>query len=182
MIAYPSRDMEVHRDIYQSVKSILDDIFQWIENKVGAVFMTQSCIPVSLITLQLLSMLPEEYKILEATASILPDHHRSVVNPFVGLVININVGTYSHRDTRDDSFCLVFPIGDFEGGELCLYEPGLVLPLRHGDFVVFPSCKLTHFNLHYNGRRASIVMHTDKQMSRWAMSDRNGWASNSSFR
>ena len=56
-------------------------------------------------------------------------------------------------------------------------ELGIILPLCHGDFTVFPSCDITHFNLHYSGRRCSIVLHTDWEMAKW-MADRNGWASN----
>ncbi|EPS93764.1 hypothetical protein FOMPIDRAFT_1020398, partial [Fomitopsis schrenkii] len=35
----------------------------------------------------------------------------------------------SHRDSKDEAVCLVLVIGDFDSGELVLYEPGLVLPL-----------------------------------------------------
>ena len=122
-------------------------------------------------------MLPDEYRHLEAIASILPDGNTSPVHPFVGLVINLNAVTRAHRDSKDDTMCLVLALGDFEGGDLCLYEPGLVIPLRHGEFVVFPSGDITHLNLHYKGRRASIVLHTDREMSKWAEGDRNGWGS-----
>ena len=96
-------------------------------------------------------MLPDEYRHLEAIASILPDGNTSPVHPFVGLVINLNAVTRAHRDSKDDTMCLVLALGDFEGGDLCLYEPGLVIPLRHGKFVVFPSGDITHSNLHYKG-------------------------------
>ena len=77
-------------------------------------------------------MLPDEYRHLEAIASILPDGNTSPVHPFVGLVINLNAVTRAHRDSKDDTMCLVLALGDFEGGDLCLYEPGLVIPLRCG--------------------------------------------------
>lgn len=130
---------------------------------------------------QLAHMLPLEYEHLAATASILPDNSASPVRPFVGLVINLNVSTMAHRDSKDDSICLVLPIGDFVGGNLCLYEPGLVVPLRNGDIIAFPSLHLTHFNLHYNGRRASMVLHTDREMMKWREDDRNGWRTNADF-
>lgn len=125
-------------------------------------------------------MLPEVYERLDGYARILPCHNTSLSSPFLGLVININVVTAAHRDSKDDSVCLVLAIGDFEGGELVLYEPGLVIPLRNGDFVVFPSSEITHFNLHYKGRRASVVLHTDREMVKWR-EDRNGWSANYSF-
>lgn len=125
-------------------------------------------------------MLPGVYERLDAYARILPGNNTAVSAPFLGLVINLNVVTAAHRDSKDDSFCLVLAIGDFEGGELVLYEPGLVIPLCNGDFVIFPSCTLTHFNLHYKGRRASIVLHTDKEMTKW-LEQRNGWSSNNNL-
>ena len=125
-------------------------------------------------------MLPEMYEHLEAYVRILPGNNQAVGEPFLGLVININVATAAHRDSKDDSVCLVLAVGDFEGGDLVLYEPGLVFSMRNGDFIVVPSCKLTHFNLHYKGRRASIVLHTDKEMGKWLV-DRNGWSCNSTF-
>lgn len=130
---------------------------------------------------QLEGVLPIEYERLEATASVLPDYNISAVHPFVGLVLNFNIATCAHRDSKDDGICLVVPVGEFVGGDLCLVEPGLVLPLRHGDFAVFPSCEVTHFNLPYSGRRCSIVLQTDREMSKWTAEDRNGWAANSFF-
>lgn len=126
-------------------------------------------------------ILPYEYSRLEATASILPDYNTSAVRPFVGLVLNFNIASLAHRDAKDDGICLVVPLGDFVGGALCLVEPGIVLPLRHGDFTIFRSCDITHFNLHYSGRRASLVLHTDREMAKWTAEDRNGWASNAYF-
>ena len=129
---------------------------------------------------KLKEMLPETYESLDVSARILPDNSDTVCAPFIGLVINLNVATAAHRDSKDDGVCLVLAIGDYDGGELVLYEPGLVVPLAHGDFTIFPSCKLTHFNLHYKGRRASIVLHTDREIIKWC-TDRNGWSNNRSF-
>ena len=54
------------------------------------------------------------------------------------------------------------------GGELCLYEPGIVLESQAGDLVIFQSCKVTHFNLHFEGIRGSLVLHSDKTVDEWA--------------
>ena len=124
--------------------------------------------------------MPDTYKHLEAYARLLPCNNQALSAPFLGLVINLNVATAAHRDSKDDSLCLVLAVGDYEGGELVLYEPGLVIPLQNGDFVLFPSCELTHFNLHYTGRRASIVLHTDREMAKWH-TGRNGWSNNVHF-
>ncbi|KAH9916438.1 uncharacterized protein B0H18DRAFT_1124234 [Fomitopsis serialis] len=89
MIPYPSKDMAVHEPIYQAMERILGDVFSWMDTK---------------------TILPGVYRHLEATASILPNHQQSLVNPFVGLVININVATYAHRDSKDDTVCVVLAV------------------------------------------------------------------------
>lgn len=124
--------------------------------------------------------LPEEYEELHIEASCLPLGDRSPVHPFLGLIVNINVVTSAHRDAKDKSFCLVMPIGRFTGGELCLVEPGLVIQFQSGDIVIFPSCTFTHFNLHFQGVRASIILQTDREFVHWR-EDRNGWIHNPYF-
>ena len=66
----------------------------------------------------------------------LPGQPGSPTRPFVSFVININVCTQGHRDVKD-MLCLVLAIGEFEGGAIALYEPGLVLELGNGDWIVF---------------------------------------------
>lgn len=114
-------------------------------------------------------------------AEVLPGNACSAVHPFLSLVINLNVATLAHRDHQDKSMCVVLAVGDYEGGELCLYEPGLVLPLSNGDFAAFSSSRVTHYNLHFTGQRASIVLHTDKEIDKWTNSGRNGWETNQHF-
>lgn len=69
-------------------------------------------------------------------------------------------------------------IGDHKGGELCLLELGLVLELKNGDVIMFKSGQISHFNLHYSGTRASIVLNTDAAIHEYASNGMNGWASN----
>lgn len=108
---------------------------------------------------------------------VLPFQQVSAVYPFTGCVLNLNVTTKVHRDPNDKEICLVIAITDdrnCEGGELCLMEPGLVLAIRNGDVVIFPSCKISHFNLHFKGRRASLVFQSDTRFDDW-LKDANGW-------
>ncbi|EPS99856.1 hypothetical protein FOMPIDRAFT_1078263, partial [Fomitopsis schrenkii] len=135
-VPYMSKDVTEHATTYQLVKDILRDVFDWLARKASY-----------LIDME--GILPYKYSRLEATTSILPDYNMSAVRPFVGLVLNFNIASLAHRDAKDDGICLVMPLGDFVGGTLCLVEPGIVLPLRHGDFTMFRSCDITHFNLHY---------------------------------
>lgn len=122
-------------------------------------------------------LLPEEYTILSKYVDILPSNDVSPVYPFTGFVLNINVTTLVHRDPEDERICIVLVISDCEGGELCFLESGMVIALKLGDLIVFPSTKLTHFNTHFSGKRVSIVFHSDKHFRRWAESN-NGWLGN----
>lgn len=74
----------------------------------------------------------------------------------------------------DYSACAVLALGEWEGGQLCLHELGLALNLQCGDFVIFRSDILTHYNLPHTGSRYSLVFSTDKHLSQWAK-DRCGY-------
>ncbi|KAI0062592.1 hypothetical protein BV25DRAFT_1803811 [Artomyces pyxidatus] len=155
LIPYRSKDTTDKEAIYQNFVVVFEEVFAWIDSILAR-------------------YLPEEYTILEAEIEVLPGNSRSPVHPFGGFVVNLNVTTRAHRDGKDLSVCFVMPLGKFQGGELVLVEPGLVLRLRSGDFVVFPSKKVTHFNMHYKGKRASLVLQTDNELTVWTK-DRNGW-------
>ncbi|KAA1477781.1 hypothetical protein DENSPDRAFT_787206, partial [Dentipellis sp. KUC8613] len=155
MMPYMSAETARHEDLVNELEAIFQDVFRWIEAKL------QEC-------------LPGEFSEMSIDAEILPGNSQSMVRPFIGFVLNINITTKGHRDGKDKHYCLVMPVGDFEGGALVLYEQGLVIEARNGDFVVFESPRTTHFNLHYKGERASFVFHTDFAIDEWAI-DRNGW-------
>jgi hypothetical protein len=124
--------------------------------------------------------LPAEYQVLAEVATELLCNDRSLVHPFLSLVFNLNVFTKGHWDSGDLALCLVLLIGKFQGGVIALKEPGLVVELQQGDFIAFQSGKVTHFNTHYQGTRASMVLHTDKEMELWARS-RNHWGGNTTL-
>lgn len=109
----------------------------------------------------------------------LPDGFTSPCEPFINLIVNFNVATTAHRDQMDKTYCLILPIGDFEGGEVCLYEAGMVIRLRPGDYFLFRSQDNTHFNMHFKGKRATLVMSTDKALDGWVGEKKNGWVANS---
>ncbi|KAK7042109.1 hypothetical protein R3P38DRAFT_3309534 [Favolaschia claudopus] len=99
--------------------------------------------------------LPEQYSELHIYADSLPLCAASPTYPF---------GT--HRDEGDNILCFVIgaiPPGKCEGGQLCLYEVGLSFDIQLGDVIAFPSCDITHFNQHFTGYRATIVLHSDRQ-------------------
>jgi hypothetical protein len=118
--------------------------------------------------------LPDIHDKLRVFCEILPFSHHPITYPFPGFVLNCQVCTEGHTDTKDNLICVVIPFGDCEGGELVLYEAGLVFELKEGAIIIFPSFDITHFNLHFKGTRWSFVMHSDKEVESWNK-DRNGW-------
>ncbi|PBK59124.1 hypothetical protein ARMSODRAFT_899683, partial [Armillaria solidipes] len=119
-------------------------------------------------------VLPKEYKLLEGFTDSLMMNEDSAAHPLGGFVLNFRACTSAHRDTGDYLICIVIPFGEFEGGELCLFEPGMVLRLSSWDVFIFRSVDITHFNLHFSGVRASLVLHTDREAADYAK-DYNGW-------
>lgn len=95
--------------------------------------------------------------------------------PFTGFHLNLRVATIGHVDDNDLGPCCVFTLAKFTGGQLVLYELGLVIDLQPGQVVLFPSRKITHFNLHFTGERVSIVLSFDKEAVKWVKTA-NGWS------
>jgi hypothetical protein len=114
------------------------------------------------------------YDELDLYCEMLPFNASSPCHPFSGIVLNFCVSTDGHRDYMDKKICVVIPFGNWEGGEICLYELGLVIKLKAGDILIFPSCDITHFNLHFSGLRGSLVLHSDRQSDYW-VENYNGW-------
>jgi hypothetical protein len=118
--------------------------------------------------------LPEEYTEIKAFVDVLPLNHVPASYPFSSFVINIHAATKGHKDGKDKKFCCVVPFGTWTQGQLVLYEPGIVLDLTLGDVVIFPSCHITHFNLHIDGVRCSLTLFSDNHGQDWVRF-RNGW-------
>ena len=126
-------------------------------------------------SLQVEQNLPNHFKILSDIFEDLPFEPDFVVPyPFTKLVVNMGVQTQGHTDPKDNDLCVVVPFGEWKGGELCLYQPGVVLELQPGDMVAFPSNRIAHFNLEMSGLRGSLVMATDVSVNTWKET-RNYW-------
>ncbi|EPS99836.1 hypothetical protein FOMPIDRAFT_1123574 [Fomitopsis schrenkii] len=125
MLPYMSLDTCKHESVYHNMGNIFRGVFEWIDNQIQGV-------------------LPEEYHNLSLHANSLPKNVHTIGYPFLSVVVNLNAATLAHRDRKDKGLCVVIAIGNFENGELCLYEPGLVVPLCSGDIIVFPSARITH--------------------------------------
>ena len=80
--------------------------------------------------MQLREKLPDQYDTIRLFAEVLPGKEASPAFPFSGFTVNINVVTRAHRDVKDETLCIVLVVGSFDGGELVLWELGLVLATK----------------------------------------------------
>ncbi|KAJ7084734.1 hypothetical protein C8R43DRAFT_965246 [Mycena crocata] len=116
-----------------------------------------------LIRVALEEYLPEDYQELSIYMEHLPLDASSPAYPFGGFVLNISACTWAHQKR----LCLVVPFGSFKGGQLCLFETGFSFDLQLRDVLIFPSADLMHFNLHFQGQRGTLVLHSDRQGDGW---------------
>ncbi|KAJ3783566.1 hypothetical protein GGU10DRAFT_273265, partial [Lentinula aff. detonsa] len=154
----PSSDIQDFSKEYKELYDIFGDVLRLMVTTVRSEF-------------------PEELKDVMANVDIFPLNDSSPISPFTSFVLNINVETGAHRDDGDCGLCLILALGHHTGGELCLYEPRIMLNLVHGDWVAFDSKSITHFNMKYTGIRCSAVIHSDKTGIAH-QKDGNGWDGN----
>ncbi|KZT54497.1 hypothetical protein CALCODRAFT_418249, partial [Calocera cornea HHB12733] len=100
---------------------------------------------------QVQAKLPQEYHLLEALVQKVPLNTELPCYPFPSFVVNYYCCVEGHRDDQDPEggVCVLLVFGSFTGGQIVLHEPGIVLEVEAGDIVIFPSMRLTHFNLHF---------------------------------
>lgn len=165
-----------HFEAQRMVESTYSTLFTWISSQVFWFFWI-FVLSFSKLFKQFQALLPGICAQLFQFVDTLPYGDIPVCPPFTSLVLNFNVNTLIHRDQDDQEVCLVLVVSDCVGGELCLYEPGIVLDLHPGDLVIFPSKDISHFNLDYKGRRASWVFTSDKHGKSW-VDNNNGWRHN----
>ena len=67
------------------------------------------------------------------------------------------------KEGKEGYSCLV-ACGDYERGELILYELGVVIELKPGDLLLFPDGLIHHANREVIGTRYSLVAFTRYNM------------------
>ncbi|KAF8198708.1 hypothetical protein K438DRAFT_1584008, partial [Mycena galopus ATCC 62051] len=152
----PSKDMMDHPEEYTALADAFTDFFEHI------------C-----FTLE--EHLPKDTQEICMFIDELPLHASSPCYPFGGFVINISACSWGHRDGKDKLDCAVAPLGEFKGGKLCLFEAGLSFDLQMGDVLFFPSPDITHVNTHFQGKRATLVLHSDGHGGDSWLKDGHGW-------
>jgi hypothetical protein len=91
---------------------------------------------------------------------------------FTMVAVTNGVSDILHRDHDDGGLTWVVPIGDWEGGELCLpqltkpdEETPLKVQVRPGDAIAFQANLLCHFATPIlNGYRLALTCFTDANM------------------
>ncbi|KAI0702139.1 hypothetical protein C8Q76DRAFT_597751, partial [Earliella scabrosa] len=96
---YLTKECRIHQREYNNLCVALDEVFEWIQNRMEDRF-------------------PELTVTISALARLTPGNDRAPAYPFSGFVINLNSYTKVHRDGLDLGGCLVMAIGKFAGGEL----------------------------------------------------------------
>ncbi|KAK1223938.1 hypothetical protein PQX77_013177 [Marasmius sp. AFHP31] len=132
---------------------------------------------VEYLGIEVKARLPDENDKLESFTNRIPHHNFSPAHPFGGVTVNLNAATIAHMDLMDWLICLVHTLHDCTGGELVLEELGVVIKLYSGDFAVFASMGLTHYNMDFKGRRVSFAFSTDIAAKKW-VENNNGWRTN----
>ena len=162
------KDFVYHQEECDKLLEVLRPVMVFVQDAVSTC-VNQTWCPALNFDLQLRAKIPTSvFEKLEIVAESLPLNAALPFYPFTGMAFNVSVSTTGHRDVMDLSFCAVLALGEWEGGHLCLYELGLALDLQCGDFVIFRSDILTHFNLPHYGTRYSVVLSTDKGLQTWA--------------
>ncbi|KIK79201.1 hypothetical protein PAXRUDRAFT_161937 [Paxillus rubicundulus Ve08.2h10] len=99
IVPYPSVELKIHKDLYANIKICFGDMFSYSSSMMEY-------------------YLPREHAVLAEVASLLPGQIISPAHPFCALVVNINICTLGHCDSKDKDICKVIPIGNTPVGRL----------------------------------------------------------------
>jgi hypothetical protein len=104
----------------------------------------------------------------------LPSHIRALGDPFTALTINSGSKDYPvvsapHRDVLDAFYAMscLLALGEFQGGELILWELKKIISLKSGDIFIFPAHLITHSNTPVTGIRHSMVAYTKEELLKY---------------
>jgi hypothetical protein len=148
-----SSDFEKHRDQGERVVKMTRSLWQEVSR-----YMRVLC--------------PGQYN--ELARPELPQGTERLAGVWAGFGVNagseaVPVRTKPHRDYKSVFFgksCL-YPFGDFEGGDVILWELRAVLELKAGDVFLFEDHLLTHSNEEVTGERHSLVAFTHQSVLDW---------------
>ena len=97
---------------------------------------------------------------------IIKNHlHMNFLGAFTMVAITNGVSDILHTDRDDGGLTWVLPIGEWEGGDLCIPQLGMRVELKAGDAITFHANFLAHFNSQLiTGNRLVLTCFTDRNM------------------
>jgi hypothetical protein len=115
---------------------------------------------------------PGIYKLFTTLDSA--DEVKGKAGAWMGMAVNVGtqdspVKTEPHRDVMvaQQGISCLCPLGDYEGGDLILWEQQTTVMIRPGDLFFFPDHLITHSNAEVTGIRHSLVASTHQNMVHW---------------
>jgi hypothetical protein len=117
---------------------------------------------------------PHMYKKFTSVEALLPDDCRPCAGAWFGVAINQGqndvVGTRTHQDWQDlrYGFNCVLPFGDYDGGDLILWQCGVQFELRPCDVLLFFGACIAHNTTGVTqGVRNSLDLFNHKSVWDW---------------
>jgi len=142
-------------DFKKDVEDEVHEYFLWIAQKISTLIRNQYP-----KVAKLMSNIPSEFRCWDLFALMMPF---------------LDGSQEYHKDHNDahGGFCAVVALGDFEGGQIHLYDPdhnlNVEVFLQRGELLLFRSQTLQHKNLKVEGNRKVLVFVTHNTLLNYQM-------------
>lgn len=96
--------------------------------------------------------------------------HLDFLGAFTTVAVTNGVSDVLHADREDAGLTWVIPLGEYEGGDLCIPQYGMRIPLKPGDAIAFHANILGHHSSELlSGNRLALTCFTDRNIKRDSM-------------
>lgn len=86
---------------------------------------------------------------------------------FTTVAVTNGISNVMHTDAGDGGLTWVVPIGEWEGGDLCIPQAGIRIEVRPGDAIAFQANFLAHFSSEIKwGNRLALTCFTCRNVLR----------------
>jgi hypothetical protein len=84
---------------------------------------------------------------------------------FTTIAVTNGISNVLHADRNDGGLTWVIPLGDWEGGDLCIPQEGIRVAVRPGDAIAFQANFIAHFSSKIQwGNHLALTCFTDRNM------------------
>jgi hypothetical protein len=105
----------------------------------------------------------QEY--IQDSKVIKDDPELDFLGAFTTVAVTNGVSNILHTDKEDGGLTWVIPLGDWEGGDLCIPQEGIKVALRPGDAIAFQANFIAHCNTIIKwGNHLALTCFTDRNM------------------